>query len=155
MAETLPELQSVVKLVAVASAYPARAISPEFHQSHPVPVGGPKGLRMAFLYCKGMIRNPGEGLHLMPPEYMAYINATTAIFEELKAVMPGDFGQPHQVGEFLGTYLTIPERALPEFLTRQTRLYQAYDQLRMRAVRVPSHRRSRPPPLSSGRCSRR
>ncbi len=42
---------------------------------------------------------------------------------------PGEFGLNHAEGQFLGRYLTLPERMAPEFLTRQLRLYQAYDAL--------------------------
>lgn len=123
------EILSVVHLTNLARRYPANALPPEYHQSQPIPVPGPKGLRVAFLYGKAMIVEPGEGLQLTPPSYLAFLNAVTGDFEELRAVTPGEWGPKHKEEERIGRYLTLPERLVPEFLTKQLRLYQAYDAL--------------------------
>ena len=125
----MPDIYSVTHLINVARRYPANALAPEFHQSYPIPVRGTKGLRVGFLFGKGLIVNPGEGLQLMAPEYLAFINVETGAFEEMKAITPGEFGLPHAEHEPLGRYLTLPERMVPEFLTKQLRFYQACDAL--------------------------
>jgi hypothetical protein len=90
--------------------------------------GGP-GLRVAFFYCTAHIVKPQEGLQVQVPTYLAYLNAETAQFEELKAIRPEEFGQPHGAGEVLGPYLTPADRMSAEFLTLQGRFFQAYDVL--------------------------
>jgi len=129
MSSSLPALWKVVKLIEQARLYPAGALPRGTHQSYPVPVPGAKGLRVAFFYCTAMIIRPGEGLQLLTPSYVAFLDATTGEFELLKAVVPGEFGQKHKEDEILGKYLTLPERMAAEFLTRQVLLYQAYDAL--------------------------
>jgi hypothetical protein len=123
------EIHSVVHLTNMARRYLASALAPEFLQSQPIPVPGPKALRVAFLFGKGMIIEPGEGLQLMPPSYLGFLNAVTGDVEELRAVTPGELGQKHKEEELIGRYLTLPERMMPEFLTKQARLQQVYDTL--------------------------
>jgi hypothetical protein len=123
----MPKVQSVVNLIRVARQYPANALAPEYHQSCPIPVPGPAGLRAGFLYGRGLIVEPGGGLQLQVPEYLALVHVETGAFEEMKAVKQGEYGVNHSEGEFLGRYLTLPERMTPEFMTRQLRFYQAYD----------------------------
>ncbi len=67
----MPEIRSVVDLIDIARRYPARALSPDHHQSYPIPVLDSAGLRVGFLYGKGIIVEPGEGLQLQPPTYVA------------------------------------------------------------------------------------
>jgi hypothetical protein len=125
----MPALQSVVELIAIARRYPARALSPEHHQSYPIPVLTRAGLWVGFLYGKGIIVEPGEGLLLQAPTYLAWIDGETGALEEMKAVTAAALGLHQPEGEFLGRYLTLPERMAPEFLTWQLRLYQLYDAL--------------------------
>src|SRR5262249_3370051 len=129
MAQPPPVVLSVVKLIDQARFHPAGALPAGTHQSYPVPVTGRRGLRVAFFYCTAMIVKPGEGLQLMTPSYVAFVNAESGEFDELKAVKPAEFGQKHTEGKFIGRSLTPPERLLPEFLTMQVRLYQAFDLL--------------------------
>src|SRR2546421_13121670 len=100
------ETLSVVHLTALAHRYPAHALSPEYHQSQPIAVPGPQGLRVAFLYGKAMIVEPGEGLQLTSPSYLAFLNAVTGDFQELRALTSGELGQKHKEGERIGRYLT-------------------------------------------------
>jgi hypothetical protein len=129
MAEKRPELRSIVDLVAIAARYPARALPAGHHPSYPAPVLGPDGLRVAFLYCRAEIVRPGEGLSLTAPSYVAFVDARTAMFEELRAVTPGELGLGHAEGEVLGTTRTQPERLDPALVTKELRLYQTYDLL--------------------------
>jgi hypothetical protein len=84
---------------------------------------------MGFFYCRAEIVRPREGLQLWPPNYVAFLNAGTGKFEQLKAVTPKDFDQRHDQDKPMGAYLTLPERLDAEFLTMQVRWYQAYDEL--------------------------
>jgi len=129
MSEKAPKLLSVVKLIELARLYPAGALSSEFQQSYPIPVPHPNGLRLVFLFYKARIVKSGEGLQVKPPTYMADLHADSGEFEQIKAIVPREFGQTHDEDEFIGTYLTLPERRLPEFLTKEVRLFQSYDKL--------------------------
>jgi hypothetical protein len=124
-----PELKSVVYLLKRARFHPAGAMPAEYHQSYPIPVPGPKGLRVGLLYCPAAVVQPRQGMQLQTPVYLAFLDAETGQFEELKAVVPGEFGLKHAEGEVIGKYLSPPERLDAEFLGKQARLYQAYDQL--------------------------
>jgi len=123
------ELMSVVQLTTVARVYPAGALPAGTHQSYPIPLPDPKGLRMAFFFCRAEIVTPRAGLQLWPPSYVAFLNARTGKFQELRAVTPKEYGQRHAEDKPMGPYLTLPERMAPEFLTAQVRWCQAYDEI--------------------------
>ena len=129
MSKKLPNLQSVVRLIQSASLYTGGALLDQNHQSYPIPCPGAEGLMAAFLYCTAAIVKPREGILLKPPRYIAFFNTETGAFEELKLFSPQEWGLPPVEEEWLGSYLTPAERLSAEFLTKQIRLYQAYDLL--------------------------
>jgi hypothetical protein len=129
VAVKLPELKSVAKLIEFARRYSGAVMPPMSHQSLPIPSPGMKGLRVAFLYCTATIIKPKEGLQMQTPAYVACLDAETGKFEEIKAIVPAEYGQKHQAGEVIGSCLTPPERLLPEYLTKQVKLFEAYDAL--------------------------
>jgi len=124
-----PELLPLLKLSELARVYPAQALPVGTHQSYPVPVAGPRGLQIGFLYCRAMITKPDEGYQLWPPSYLASLDAINGKFIELKAVQPKELGQSHPEDKPIGRYLSPPERSAPEFLSKLVRWYQAYDAL--------------------------
>jgi len=68
---------------------PGQALPNETHQSFPMPVRGPTGLRVMFMYCTSIV-TPGVGLQLLAPSYVAYLDAKTGKLEEMKAVTPAE-----------------------------------------------------------------
>jgi hypothetical protein len=122
-------VKSVIQVAEQARLYPGGVQPPGTHQSYPVPLRGATDLKLAFLYCKAMIVRPREGLCLWPPAYVAMMSAATGRFDELKAVTARDFGQGHVMDQPLGNYITPADRLTDAFLTKQARLYQAYDQI--------------------------
>jgi hypothetical protein len=86
-------------------------------------------MHVAFFYCNAETLSPDEGFQLQPPSYLAFLRADNGEFEEIRAVGPADFGQGHGGDEWIGRYLSPPERVAPDFLTKQVRMYQAYDVL--------------------------
>lgn len=127
MALKPPTLMTIMSLVDMARLHPGRALPAEYHQSHPIPISASDGLRVAFLYCEASVVTPGEGLQLKPPSYVAFLHAETALFEELRAITPRELNLQHAADTVIGSYFTPFERMIPDFLTRQVRLYQAYD----------------------------
>jgi hypothetical protein len=121
--------KSVVQTIEQARLYPAGVQPPGTHQSYPVPVRRGQDLQLAFLYCKAMIIRPREGLQLWPPNYIAFMVARTGRFDQLRAVTASDFGQNCNMDKPMGVHLTAAERLAGGFLTKEARLYQAYDQL--------------------------
>ncbi len=84
---------------------------------------------MAFLFCP-MRSVPGQGRWLLPPTYLALVNAATAKFEKLAAVTPADFGRTDDPTKFLGNYLIPPPgMSTEDFLAQQRSLFAAYDRL--------------------------
>jgi hypothetical protein len=68
-------------------------------------------------------------LQIYPPTYIAFFQAETGTFEELKSVTPAEWGLDAPNDQPLGSYLGPAHRLTPEFLTKQVRLYQDYDLL--------------------------
>lgn len=122
----LPKLMSIVHLVESAKRYTTGALPDIQHQSLPIPFPSPEGLRIAFLYCSSAIVEPGKGLQLKQPGYIAFFIAETGAFDELKLFTPEEWGLPAEEG-WMGSYLTPAERMDPEFLTKLIRLWQRYD----------------------------
>jgi hypothetical protein len=128
MAQDPTQIKSLEYLIAQARFHPAGALPTETHQSFPVPVPSAKGLRVAFLYCTSRA-SPQEGVLLLPPGYLAYLDAASGKFEELKAVTPAEFGQPHVGNEFIGHYKPAEGTTIEEFSTMARQLFQDYDLL--------------------------
>lgn len=123
----LPKLASIVRMVESAKNYTTGALPDIQHQSWPLPCPGTEGLRIAFLYCRAAIIEPGEGLQLRPPGYIAFFLAETGLFDELKIFAPEEWGMLPAEDAWIGRYLTPVERMEPEFLTKQIRLWTRYD----------------------------
>src|ERR1700722_5464298 len=126
----MPPLQPlpVTQLIKQARLYPAQALPKLTHQSYPIPVrGGRAGIQVLFFYGRGEIIEPRDGLKIWSPEYIAYVNAITGKFEELKAVAQGDFGQKNPADKPIGKYLTLAERLVAEFANKLALWFQAYD----------------------------
>jgi hypothetical protein len=129
MEKALPPLVSITKLVQRAELHPGGALPPNSHRSYPIPSAGAEGLRVAFLYSPAAIVEPQAGLQIYPPTYVAFFQAETGMFEELKSVTPAEFGLNVALDQPLGSYLTPAHRLSAEFLTKQVRLFQDYDLL--------------------------
>lgn len=129
MEKELPPFVSIVKLIQKAELHPGAALPIHSHRSYPIPCAGADGLRVAFLYAPAAVVEPQAGLQIYPPTYIAYFQAETGMFEELKSVTPGELGLNVPQDRPLGTYLTPAHRLAAEFLTKQVRLYQDYDLL--------------------------
>jgi hypothetical protein len=129
MPKELPKMTSIVQIIKAAALYPTVAMPDENHPSYPIPTPGAEGLRIAFLYCSAAIVEPQKGLQMKPPKYIAFFQAETGMFDELKAFIAEEWDLNPTQETWLGNYLTLPERQAPEFLTKQIRLYQSYDLL--------------------------
>lgn len=127
----MPVRRSYLKtalLIARAREQLARALPTEAHQSYPIPVRHAAGLRIHFLYGTTRL-NPRVGLYLSPPKYLARFDARTGQLEEFRAVTAEDFGMGGDAGAGDGL-LQMPEGMTREdYLSRQARLYEAYDVL--------------------------
>ncbi|MFQ5570020.1 MAG: hypothetical protein ACE5G0_10120 [Rhodothermales bacterium] len=121
-------LKPVRTLIKIAQKSPGRALPNETHQSFPMPVPGPTGLRVLFMYCTS-VTAPGVGLQLLPPSYVAFLDAETGKFEEMRAITPQTFGQKDDPSAFIGRY-EVPVSLMPEeFVAQREQLYQEYDLL--------------------------
>jgi hypothetical protein len=120
---------SVGKLIELARTYPAQSLPVGIHQSYPILVPSPVGLRVEFLYCNAGVPKSGEGYQLWPPRYAAVLQAETGKFLELRGVKPKDFGQSHAEDKPIGTYLSPAERTDAGFLTKHVQWCQAFDVL--------------------------
>jgi len=117
------------KLVELAKTGPARTRPPETRQSYPIPVCEGKSLRAAFLFAPQGRANPVEGLHLLAPTHLAFLDAVTGKFESIRQVKPADFGQTHAPGEDIGAHRMPAGLNVATFYPEQDRLFGAYDLL--------------------------
>jgi len=120
-------VKPVRELIALARQQPAQALPLETRQSYPIPVPRPDGLRIAFLYCTQVAR-PGV-IRLIAPGHLAFLNAGTGRFDQMKKVSPRDFRQPHPPGEFIGEHTLGPGMTYEGYLAQQETLYSDYDVL--------------------------
>lgn len=121
-------LMKVEALIQQARFHPAGALPTETHQSYPVPVRGKEGLRVLFMYCPSHA-SMEEGLVLLAPYYVAYLNAVTGVFEEMRRVTPKELGRPDQPDQRIGAYVMPPGISREEFVVLQAQLYEGYDAL--------------------------
>jgi len=119
----------VGELTRVAECRVGAALSFRMHQSLPIPLLQEGVLRVAFLYAPAEVREPGQGLSLEAPRFIARFTVHSGDFEELIPVSAAELGIDASDTDAIGTYLTTSERVTPEFLTKLLRLYQAYDRL--------------------------
>jgi len=121
-------VQTIQTLIDAARAQLVRVLAAETHQSFPVPVLDPKGMRIAFLYCPAI--RVHAGFQLLAPEHLALTSAATGKLEEWREVAPDDFGQPHVRGELIGAWNMLPNGRTPDqFYAMYGRLELAYDTL--------------------------
>ena len=127
MTESHP-FKPIRELVALARSRAARAFPLETHQTYPIPVLGPKGATVVFLF--GPQRAvAGEGTYLKPPGVLMALNAASGDLEEMRKVTPASLGQPHSPTATLGVDAMRPGMTGDEFLAARDRLYDAYDAL--------------------------
>jgi len=121
------ETTSVVRITQAAQLYSSSVFSAHTHQSLPIPVLAEKELFIGFLYSHAEIVEPGEGLKLWAPSYIAYVEANTCEFHQLAAVNPGSFGFSDPTDSPIGSYFAPAEQQGKKYLTGKVRLMQAYD----------------------------
>ncbi len=61
-------------------------------------------LRVGFLYAPQGRANPVEGLHLLAPTHLAFLDTETGQFESNRRVKPSDLGQAHAPGDDIGVH---------------------------------------------------
>jgi hypothetical protein len=86
-------------------------------------------LRAAFLYCPQGRLNELEGLHLLAPTHLAFLQAETGKFVSIRHVTPKELGQPHSPGEDIGVHRMPVGLNVETFYIEQDRLFRAYDVL--------------------------
>jgi hypothetical protein len=128
MEKKLPELASVTRLIKKADLYLGPSSGPTTHRSLPVPIHGPTGLRVAFMYAPGGKTEGSPGLLLYAPNYLAFFDVEVGEFEELKAVDPGELGTNLPSGQPIGTHSPGSSSA-DELASKQALLYRDYDVL--------------------------
>jgi hypothetical protein len=127
MTESHP-FKPIRELTTLARGRAARAFPLETYQSYPIPVPGPKGLKVVFLFGP-QHAVAGEGSHLAPPGVLMALNAASGDLEEMRKVTPQALGQPHAPTDTLGVDAMPPGMTADEFLAQRDRLQDAYDVL--------------------------
>jgi hypothetical protein len=123
-----PQFKPIRELFALAREKAVRAFPLETHQSYPVPVLGPQGLTIAFLF--GPQRAvAGKGSYLAPPRTIMALHATSGDLAEMRKITPEDLGLPRPQNDSLGLDAMPPGMTEDEFLAQQDRLHDAYDAL--------------------------
>jgi hypothetical protein len=107
--------------------YAAGTLPAGVHESLPVPVLQKGGLRIAAMYCRGEIVEPGGGLQLWPPSRVAWVDARSGRLEVLRAVTPADFGRSDDPERPLGAVPPPAERLGAEFQEATALFLQAFD----------------------------
>jgi hypothetical protein len=115
------------KLIELAKAGPALTRPPETRQSYPIPLRQGRAQMAAFLYAPQGRANPVEGLHLLAPTHLAFLNAETGRFESIRQVTPTDFGQAHTPGQDIGAHRMPTGLVVETFYSAQHQLFAAYD----------------------------
>jgi hypothetical protein len=112
-----------------AAATPAAALPDETHQSFPIPIHVPAGYRVAFMFCRSNVTMK-IGLRLMPPSYVAELDAVTGKPIRMWHVSPSDFGRADPEHQFLGRYDMLPDGRTPEqYHELRAKLLVVYDVL--------------------------
>lgn len=99
MLKALPPLKRITEISRVAARLSSGAVPRDHHLSLPIPAPGPAGLRVGFLFAPVREhedpRAPQRALRVWAPEYVAWVLAETAAFEELRRVSAKDLGVAH------------------------------------------------------------
>jgi hypothetical protein len=98
------------------------------HMSHPIPLRGSRGPLAGFLYCRANIVY-GEGIYLLPPSHMGFVNCEDAKLIELRPVQPADFGRNDAPDQILGLHKARTGETEEEFRANKALLYECYDLL--------------------------
>ena len=140
-----PPLLPVTQLIAIARARPAAVMPPGTHQSLPVPVRAGHALHVAFFYYYGEIVEPGGGLRVARPRYVALLDAPSGRFIEVRRLDEAGDDRPDETPTLPTPSWTSTQRLTPEFLTAEVKLYEALDALlpRFAARRPPGARLAR------------
>jgi hypothetical protein len=123
------ELLSVVNLVERSRLYGASLVGSPVHQSLPMPTDASGGRRVAFLYSRAEVVEPGSGLQIWPPRYVAFLDPADGQLELIRAVTREEFGRDDDPGVPLGRHKTPAEQVSEEWLTALSKLYQSFDVL--------------------------
>jgi hypothetical protein len=127
MGKALPALKDVERLIKAGSLHAKGALPAEGYQTYPIPVPGPSGLRVAFLYAAADVVVPLAGPLVRSPSYIGFVNAETARFDELRAFHAAEVGLGHLEGQQLGQCPGEEAWEAPEVAAKEKRLYQGYD----------------------------
>jgi len=119
----MPKLVGVEDLAAESRAH-AAMLPIEFRQSYPVPFFEDRTFRIGFLYCLQVL-GPGPS-RLRAPAYLSLVDPVEGAFITLRAVTPGDVGQPNTAG-FIGTFALPDGMTSEEYIALRAELYRAYD----------------------------
>jgi hypothetical protein len=130
VAKSLPKLKEVVRLIKVGSLHAKGALPAENYQTYPIPVPGPCGLQVAFLYAVAeVVVAPRRSLAVRSPRYIGFVDAEAGRFEELRVFHAAEVGLGHLEEQLLGLCPGEDEWEAPEVLEREARLYRGYDAL--------------------------
>lgn len=127
MSKPIPTLKDIARLVRTGSLHAKGALPAERYQSYPIPVPGPKGLRVAFLYAPAVVVVPLAGLEVRSPTYIGFVDAGNGGFEELRIFHAGEVGLAHLEGQPLGQCPDEDAWEAPEVVAKEARLYRGYD----------------------------
>jgi hypothetical protein len=127
MTKALPELKPVERLIKAGSLHAKGALPDEGYQSYPIPVPGPRGLRVAFLYAAAVDVVPLAGPILRSPTYVGFVDAETARFVELRVFHADEVGLAHLEGRDLGQVPGDDAWQAPEVVAKEAALYRGYD----------------------------
>jgi hypothetical protein len=126
-----PRLKPMAELFEDARAAIQLALSNETYQSYPILLpprqrGGPP--LAAFLY--GVSRSiRAKGRYFVAPNLLATLDATSAVVESRKEVIPRDLGVAQKPGELIGLHALAQGMTPEEYAARRTRLFELYDRL--------------------------
>ncbi|MES9814411.1 MAG: hypothetical protein ABW161_10630 [Candidatus Thiodiazotropha sp.] len=117
----------IAKLVQTARDGPAQGLPQQSYQSIPLPYRSGSNMFVVFMFC-GCRPSP-QGRLLLPPGYIAWIDASRGVLQELRAVTQDVFGIQHDPNQFLGMY-SGPENIPPGDVRAYTEhFYNIYDNL--------------------------
>jgi hypothetical protein len=117
----------MTELVQAARDGPAQGLPQQSYQSLPLPCQGQTHCFVVFIYCG--CRPTPEGKLLLPPQYMAWIDAVTGTLYELRSVGLDEFGQQDDPNQFLGIFPGPAQVPATEVASYTQHLYGLYDKL--------------------------
>jgi hypothetical protein len=127
---THPRLANIRKLKKIGTRLAKHAFPECRHTSLPIPVPGPQGLRIVFLYCaerQSVGGSDAGDVELTQPKYAAAIDAETGRVLELLAFVPSTWGLASRSG-WIG-FGRSEGRAAVEVGEKVLRLNRAFDRV--------------------------